>query len=136
MRAEQADRDRLTVVIADDHTVVRQGLRLPIDAEPVERPHLRHLRAKLRNRLRKRAAEDAAIRNAITEVDLDPYGQAQVLAGRTDQNFDEDDWKRRNRRRFIRKYMADEYARTFRPHKLPAGGGSCQEVGPLLVRNP
>jgi two-component system, NarL family, response regulator NreC len=34
MRAEAADRDRLTVVIADDHTVVRQGLRLLIDAEP------------------------------------------------------------------------------------------------------
>jgi two-component system response regulator NreC len=34
MRAEAADRDRLTVVIADDHIVVRQGLRLLIDAEP------------------------------------------------------------------------------------------------------
>jgi two-component system, NarL family, response regulator NreC len=34
VRAEPADRDRLTVVIADDHTVVRQGLRLLIDAEP------------------------------------------------------------------------------------------------------
>ena len=34
MRAEAADRERLTVVIADDHTVVRQGLRLLIDAEP------------------------------------------------------------------------------------------------------
>ena len=34
MRAEAADRDKTTVVIADDHTVVRQGLRLLIDAEP------------------------------------------------------------------------------------------------------
>jgi two-component system response regulator NreC len=34
VRAEPADRDKTTVVIADDHTVVRQGLRLLIDAEP------------------------------------------------------------------------------------------------------
>jgi two-component system, NarL family, response regulator NreC len=34
MRAEPADRDKTTVVIADDHTVVRQGLRMLIDAEP------------------------------------------------------------------------------------------------------
>ena len=34
MRAEAADRDKTTVVIADDHTVVRQGLRLLIDADP------------------------------------------------------------------------------------------------------
>ncbi len=33
MDAEQADRDKTTVVIADDHTVVRQGLRLLIDNE-------------------------------------------------------------------------------------------------------
>ncbi len=33
-RAEHADREKTTVVIADDHTVVRQGLRLLIDAEP------------------------------------------------------------------------------------------------------
>jgi two-component system response regulator NreC len=33
-RAERADRDKTTIVIADDHTVVRQGLRLLIDAEP------------------------------------------------------------------------------------------------------
>ena len=33
MRAERADRDKTTVVIADDHTVVRQGLRLLIDNE-------------------------------------------------------------------------------------------------------
>ena len=33
MRAEKADRERTTVVIADDHTVVRQGLRLLIDNE-------------------------------------------------------------------------------------------------------
>jgi two-component system response regulator NreC len=33
-RAERADRDKTTVVIADDHTVVRQGLRLLIDADP------------------------------------------------------------------------------------------------------
>jgi two-component system response regulator NreC len=32
-RAERADRDKTTVVIADDHTVVRQGLRLLLDAE-------------------------------------------------------------------------------------------------------
>src|ERR687885_1699700 len=32
--AEAADPDQLTVVIADDHTVVRQGLRLLIDADP------------------------------------------------------------------------------------------------------
>ena len=31
--AERADRDQITVVIADDHTVVRQGLRLLIDNE-------------------------------------------------------------------------------------------------------
>src|SRR5687767_11004428 len=30
-RAERADRGRTTVVVADDHTVVRQGLRLLID---------------------------------------------------------------------------------------------------------
>jgi len=33
-RAARADRDKTTVVIADDHTVVRQGLRLLIDADP------------------------------------------------------------------------------------------------------
>jgi two-component system response regulator NreC len=33
MYAERADRDQITVVIADDHTVVRQGLRLLIDNE-------------------------------------------------------------------------------------------------------
>ena len=33
MRAERADREQTTVVIADDHTVVRQGLRLLIDNE-------------------------------------------------------------------------------------------------------
>jgi two-component system, NarL family, response regulator NreC len=33
-RAERADRDKTTVVIADDHTVVRQGLRMLIDADP------------------------------------------------------------------------------------------------------
>jgi two-component system, NarL family, response regulator NreC len=33
-RAERADRTRTTIVIADDHTVVRQGLRLLIDADP------------------------------------------------------------------------------------------------------
>jgi two-component system response regulator NreC len=33
-RAVRADRTRTTIVIADDHTVVRQGLRLLIDAEP------------------------------------------------------------------------------------------------------
>ena len=33
MDAEQADREKTTVVIADDHTVVRQGLRLLIDNE-------------------------------------------------------------------------------------------------------
>jgi two-component system, NarL family, response regulator NreC len=33
-RAERADRDKTTIVIADDHTVVRQGLRMLIDAEP------------------------------------------------------------------------------------------------------
>ena len=33
MRAERADRSKTTVVIADDHTVVRQGLRLLIDNE-------------------------------------------------------------------------------------------------------
>jgi two-component system response regulator NreC len=33
VRAERADRDKTTVVIADDHTVVRQGLRMLIDNE-------------------------------------------------------------------------------------------------------
>jgi two-component system response regulator NreC len=33
-RAERADRNKTTVVIADDHTVVRQGLRMLIDADP------------------------------------------------------------------------------------------------------
>src|SRR6188472_1473423 len=33
MSAERADRAKTTVVIADDHTVVRQGLRLLIDNE-------------------------------------------------------------------------------------------------------
>jgi two-component system response regulator NreC len=33
VRAEPADREKTTIVIADDHTVVRQGLRLLIDAE-------------------------------------------------------------------------------------------------------
>src|SRR3954469_8565186 len=33
MSAERADRDQTTVVIADDHTVVRQGLRMLIDHE-------------------------------------------------------------------------------------------------------
>jgi two-component system response regulator NreC len=33
VRAERADRTKTTVVIADDHTVVRQGLRLLIDNE-------------------------------------------------------------------------------------------------------
>jgi two-component system response regulator NreC len=33
VRAERADRDQITVVIADDHTVVRQGLRMLIDNE-------------------------------------------------------------------------------------------------------
>src|SRR5829696_7585677 len=33
VRAERADRSKITVVIADDHTVVRQGLRLLIDNE-------------------------------------------------------------------------------------------------------
>src|SRR4051812_870737 len=32
-RAERADRSKTTIVIADDHTVVRQGLRLLIDAD-------------------------------------------------------------------------------------------------------
>src|SRR3954469_63460 len=32
-RAVRADRDKTTVVIADDHTVVRQGLRMLIDHE-------------------------------------------------------------------------------------------------------
>jgi two-component system response regulator NreC len=32
-RAERADRDKTTIVIADDHVVVRQGLRLLIDAD-------------------------------------------------------------------------------------------------------
>jgi len=32
-RAERADRTKTTVVIADDHTVVRQGLRMLIDAD-------------------------------------------------------------------------------------------------------
>src|SRR3954451_7892589 len=31
--AERADREQTTVLIADDHTVVRQGLRLLIDNE-------------------------------------------------------------------------------------------------------
>src|SRR4051794_5964285 len=34
MSATRADRSKTTVVIADDHTVVRQGLRLLIDNEP------------------------------------------------------------------------------------------------------
>jgi len=34
MSAARADRSKTTVVIADDHTVVRQGLRLLIDNEP------------------------------------------------------------------------------------------------------
>src|SRR4051812_30649623 len=33
VHAERADRDQTTVVIADDHTVVRQGLRMLIDNE-------------------------------------------------------------------------------------------------------
>jgi two-component system response regulator NreC len=33
VRAERADREQTTVVIADDHTVVRQGLRMLIDNE-------------------------------------------------------------------------------------------------------
>jgi two-component system, NarL family, response regulator NreC len=33
MDAERADRGQITIVIADDHTVVRQGLRLLIDNE-------------------------------------------------------------------------------------------------------
>ena len=33
MRAEPADREKTTVVIADDHTVVRKGLRLLIEGE-------------------------------------------------------------------------------------------------------
>ena len=33
-RAEAADRTKTTIVIADDHTVVRQGLRMLLDAEP------------------------------------------------------------------------------------------------------
>ena len=33
VHAEKADRDKTTVVIADDHTVVRQGLRMLIDNE-------------------------------------------------------------------------------------------------------
>jgi two-component system response regulator NreC len=33
-RAVRADRDKTTIVIADDHTIVRQGLRLLIDADP------------------------------------------------------------------------------------------------------
>jgi two-component system response regulator NreC len=33
-RAERADRHKTTIVIADDHTIVRQGLRLLIDADP------------------------------------------------------------------------------------------------------
>jgi two-component system, NarL family, response regulator NreC len=32
--AERADRTKTTVVLADDHTVVRRGLRLLVDAEP------------------------------------------------------------------------------------------------------
>lgn len=102
----------------------------------VDKLDLRHLRAKLRERLRKRAAEDAAIRNAISDTDLDPYWQSGIQANRaSDLHFDEDDWKRRNRWRFVPKYMADEYARRYKPHKLPPGGGSYQELGPLLVRD-
>src|SRR3712207_4779383 len=33
VRAQRADREQTTVVIADDHTVVRQGLRMLIDNE-------------------------------------------------------------------------------------------------------
>jgi two-component system response regulator NreC len=33
VRAERADREKITVVIADDHTVVRQGLRLLVNNE-------------------------------------------------------------------------------------------------------
>ena len=33
-RAVRADRERTTIVIADDHTVVRQGLRLLIETDP------------------------------------------------------------------------------------------------------
>jgi len=33
VRAERADRDQITIVIADDHTVVRHGLRMLIDYE-------------------------------------------------------------------------------------------------------
>jgi two-component system, NarL family, response regulator NreC len=33
-RAARADRERTTIVIADDHTVVRQGLRLLIETDP------------------------------------------------------------------------------------------------------
>jgi two-component system response regulator NreC len=33
-RAVRAERDKTTIVIADDHTVVRQGLRMLIDADP------------------------------------------------------------------------------------------------------
>jgi two-component system, NarL family, response regulator NreC len=33
VHAERADRDQTTVVVADDHTVVRQGLRMLIDNE-------------------------------------------------------------------------------------------------------
>jgi two-component system, NarL family, response regulator NreC len=34
VRAEAADRDKTTIVIADDHKVVRQGLRMLLDADP------------------------------------------------------------------------------------------------------
>jgi two-component system response regulator NreC len=33
VRAAPADRDQATIVAADDHTVVRQGLRMLIEAE-------------------------------------------------------------------------------------------------------
>jgi two-component system response regulator NreC len=33
VRAEETDRTKITVIIADDHTVVRPGLRLLIDHE-------------------------------------------------------------------------------------------------------
>ncbi len=34
MSAERADRSKTTVVLADDHAVVRRGLRMLVDAEP------------------------------------------------------------------------------------------------------
>jgi two-component system, NarL family, response regulator NreC len=34
MGAERADRSKITVVLADDHAVIRRGLRLLVDAEP------------------------------------------------------------------------------------------------------